>query len=297
MSRRYTENTAPTERRVQGAGAELCIFEWGPRHSPEGTILLAHATGFHARCWDTVARELAGHHIVSVDLRGHGRSEKPAITNWDVFGADLAAVARELDLHEIVGVGHSMGGHAMTDAAAAESNRFRRLLLIDPVILSPDDYAAPQWDLLGDDVHPTARRRGHFDSPQEMIDRFESRQPYRQFHPQALRDYCTHGLLPSPDGRGFELACPPKVEASIYATSRSNGSVLEHAGSIAQPVLVLRAKRPPPDRELMDFSSSPTWPGLAAQFPAGREIHLAERSHFIPMETPDEVAALILSRP
>jgi len=40
----------------------------------------------------------------------------------------------QYDLADVVGVGHSMGGHALVDAAAAEPARFVRLVLIDPVI-------------------------------------------------------------------------------------------------------------------------------------------------------------------
>ena len=31
-----------------------------------------------------------------------------------------------------------------------------------------------------------------------------------------------HGLVPAPSGEGMELACAPEVEASVYASSRSN---------------------------------------------------------------------------
>ena len=44
----------------------------------------------------------------------------------------------------------------------------------------------------------------------------------------------------------------------------------------------------------MEFRFSPTWPGLAAAFPNGREIHVPERTHFVPMEDPAQVARWIL---
>jgi len=60
------------------------------------------------------------------------------------------------------------------------------------------------------------------------------------------------------------------------------------------PVLILRARAPSPDvTGAMVFSTSPTWPGLAAEFKQGRELHYPNRTHFLPMEIPDEVAALI----
>jgi pimeloyl-ACP methyl ester carboxylesterase len=227
----------PEEHRVCVNGGELAFFEWRRElRGRESPILLAHATGFHARVWDQVVRYLGERHVISVDQRGHGRSEKTEITHWKVFGQDLAALVGELDLRAIVGVGHSMGGHAMTEATAVCPDRFRSLVLIDPVIASPGDYGEGGWRIQGlGDVHPTAKRKRHFGSPEEMLARFESRVPYSVFHPEALRDYCTHGLLPVEDGAGFELACPPETEASIYMTSRTNPGAYDSIRALEIP--------------------------------------------------------------
>ena len=243
-------------------------------------------------------RHLGERYIISVDQRGHGRSQKTEITHWEVFGRDLAAFVRELDLRDVLGVGHSMGGHAMTEAAAAHPGRFRRLVLIDPVIASPGDYRDGGWMIssLGGQNHPTAKRKNHFASIDEMFERFRDRKPYACFDPSALRDHCQYGLLPAPDGDGYILACPPEIEASIYMTSRTNAAVYASIRAIELPVLILRAKRPPLDRDVMDFTSSPTWPELVHEFQDGREIHLAEHTHFLPMEAPELVARYVLEK-
>lgn len=284
----------PRQHRVSAEGAELACFEWHPERRGEGpTLLLAHATGFHARCWDPVLARMAPHHAIAVDQRGHGRSTRQEIHHWEVFGRDLAAVVRALDLHDVVGVGHSMGGHALCDAAAALPDRFLRLVLLDPVVAAPEFYGGG-WkiELPPGEVHPTAKRKRHFDSPEAMIHRFRDREPFSLFHPEALRAYCVHGLLPAPGG-GFDLACAPEVEASIYMTSRTNPGVHDSIRALDLPVLVVRAKLPPPERTLMDFGSSPTWPALAGAFRQGRDLHMAERSHFLPMEIPERIAELV----
>lgn len=286
----------PSEHRVALPGVELAYFEWRAELRDRGpTLLLAHATGFHARCWDAVVRRLPERHVVSVDQRGHGRSQKTEITHWRVFGEDLRDFADALDLRDVLGVGHSMGGHAMVEAAAARPERFRRLVLIDPVIASPETYGEGGWTITLADggPHPTAKRKRHFGSPEEMIERFRDRVPYSVFHPEALRDYCVYGLLRASEG-GYELACPPETEAAIYMTSRTNPGVFDSVDRLDLPVLVLRAKEPPPERDLMDFSSSPTWPGLAKRLRQGREIHFPHDTHFLPMEIPDKISALIL---
>lgn len=288
---------APVEHRTTANGIELAWFEWNPARRGRGpTLLLVHATGFHARCWDPVVALLGPRHVVALDQRGHGRSTRTPITNWKVFGEDLAAFVRALDLRDVVGVGHSMGGHALVDAAAAEPARFRSLVLIDPVIAAPGEYAGGGWTLAlpGGEPHPTSKRKRHFDSPEAMIERFRGRDPYRVFTPEALLAYCTFGLLPA-EGGGFELACPPEIEASIYTTSRTNGAVHQSVAALDLPVLVLRAKLPDPNRSAMDFSSSPTWPGLAGEFRQARDLHFEGRTHFLPMEIPGEVALLVVA--
>jgi lipase len=288
---------SPTEHRLRANGIEQAYFEWGAAHRGRGpTLLFVHATGFHARVWDPVIQRLGERHVVSLDQRGHGRSEKTEITHWKPFGEDLASLVDALDLTDILGVGHSMGGHAMADAAAAHPSRFRRLVLIDPVIGSRDAYGEGGWTISGlnGQQHPTARRKNRFASPEEMVERFSDRVPYRVFHPDALRAYCEYGLLPAEDGDGLVLACPPELEASVYMTSRTNPGVHDSLRALKMPVLVLRAKLPPDDRDAMDFSSSPTWPGLVGEILQGREIHFAENTHFLPMELPDRIAELIL---
>ncbi len=287
----------PTEHRIRVSGAELAFFEWGSPHRAAGSILLAHATGFHARCWDNVVARLGPRHIISVDQRGHGRSEKVEITEWGAFGQDLAELVQMLDLRCVVGVGHSMGGHAMVDAAALASGHFERLLLIDPVIASPDAYREGGWAVPGaGELHPTAKRKNHFESSAEMIERFHDRHPYSLFEPAALRDYCRFGLVPAPDGDGFVLGCPPSTEASIYMTSRTNPGIHERARSLELPVTILRA--PPADsRDMMDFAASPTWPELVHEFQNGEDILVSHLSHFIPMQAPGLVAELILRDP
>src|SRR3546814_8892274 len=64
--------------------------------------------------------------------------------------------------------------------------------------------------------HPVARRRNVWTDVEEMRARFADRPPYANWDPRVLADYCTYGLLPAAEGEGFELACPPALEASVY---------------------------------------------------------------------------------
>jgi len=286
----------PLLHRREINGLELACFEWeADLRAQQPTLFLSHATGFHGRVWDQVLNRLGTRHAIAVETRGHGRSENVEIEDWRDFGDDLVGWIDHFGLRSAIGVGHSAGGHAMVDAAAARPDAFERILLIDPVIASPSDYDEAGWqiDVLNQEVHPTAKRRNAFASVEAMIERFRDREPYRRFDPEAFRDYCQWALVPAVDDDGLVLACSPESEASVYMTSRTNPAVYDAIRALEIPVMILRAKRPPVDRDLMDFSSSPTWPGLVDEFRNGRERHLTEHTHFIPMEDPDLVARYV----
>jgi len=286
----------PRQHSIGVNGIELCYFEWRPDLRDSGiTLLFSHATGFHARCWDEIIDLLGDYHIVAVDQRGHGRSEETAIDHWRIFGDDLSELVRRLRLDNIVGIGHSMGGHAMVMAAAKNSSRFLGMMLIDPTIASPEAYAAvlSTGNPFDAELHPTAKRKNHFRSPDAMFQRFRDRHPYSLFTSTTLRNYCEYGLLRTGQGDAYRLACPPRLEASIYMTTRTNGAIYESVHELRLPVLVLRAREPEAETGDMDFASSPTWPGLVGEFANAREIHRPDLTHFMPMQVPEEIAALI----
>lgn len=279
-------SVCPAQRTAIINGAEIAWVEWGDRRNP--TMLLSHATGFHSRCWDEVVKYLDGYFVLAIDHRGHGKSDKAPPYSFIQIGSDLTEFIRLLDLDDIVGVGHSMGGHCLVQAAAGASDRFRRLTLFDPVIFPPSVYKAapgiPVADL------PVSRRRHTWDSPSQMFKALKERSPFSRWQSKVLRDYCDHGLVPL-DGV-FELSCPPSVEVALYvsATKANIHSVLPQ---IDAEVTVVRATPGRLDVENPDFSLSPTWPELANQLVNGRDEYRPEYSHFLPMENPGLTARLI----
>ena len=284
----------PVQHRFAAPAGEICWFEWGQAGAGP-TLLLLHATGFHARCWDGVVAALPGRmHIVAPDLRGHGRSYRPAtLEDWSATAADIVALVESLPAKPLIAIGHSMGAAIATQLAAVLPDRVARLLLVDPVIMPPDMYRADsgQSERTLDD-HPVSKRRNVWDSADQMIARFAGRLPYSNWRPDVLADYCRFGLVSDPPGHHLELACPPRLEASAYmGAARTDPYPAVRA--VRCPVTVLRARNAERMSD-MDFSISPTWPGLASQFVDGRDLHWPDVSHFIPMDVPDRLAGLIV---
>ena len=297
----------PREQYFEAPAGRLCWFEWGSVVSRRASLLLLHATGFHARLWDQVIAYLpADTHVIAPDLRGHGRSFRPhSLGCWEANVDDVAALLDSLagrDLgsltgRALVGVGHSMGGYCLARLAGQSPQFFEQLLLVDPTIMDPALYAASVTS--ASDVaasttadHPIARRRNRWESAAQMIAHFQDRKPYATWSPAVLADYCTYGLVPAADGEWLELACPPPLEASVYQGAL-RCDPHPHLASLSCPVTVLRAKQAS-RKDALDFSSSPTWPELASAFAYGRDMQWSDCSHFIPMDTPERLAAQII---
>ena len=280
------------QRSVRVNGVSLTYFERSGDN--ERPVLLVHATGMHARVWDSTIESLRRtQRVIALEMRGHGRSDKTGPFTWRQFGRDVSAFCKALDLKDVVAVGHSMGGHSVVRSCAEDPARFCALVLVDPVIRSPDQYIQQHNAIASPKLsdHPISKRREIWSSPEEMFNRFRDRHPFCLWRPHILYSYCVHGLESIGNSR-FRLQCPPEIEAQIYMNSAED-PIHSHFHKVHQPVTVLRAAPRDTETRRFDFSMSPTYPALAAQFRQGRDIFLPKLSHFIPMQEPGTVAQYI----
>ncbi len=75
---------------------------------------------------------------ISVDLRGHGQSDKPEQPyTIEGFADDVAWMCGELGVSRAVLAGHSMGGAVVLALAAAHPDLCKALVMLDPAILFP----------------------------------------------------------------------------------------------------------------------------------------------------------------
>jgi len=280
----------PETYRVKLPDVTLQVTEWPGDSDP---VLLLHANGFHSRCWDSIARALQGVHMYAVDIRFHGGSDRHGEVNWLLMASDLEALLIRLDLHRVIGVGHSLGGYLAAYVGAKQLHRFRQLVLIDPVILSKQAYSefVTPCDAVNPADSPISRRKNQWRDAGEMYQRFRNRPPFASWQDRSLRNYCEYALRTVPNEPALQLACDPLHEAAVYLSHRGNEAIYDLLPVLTLPVTVLRA-RPDPDNP-GNLAASPTWPGLAEALPNAREIYLPDLSHFIPMEDPVLVAHVI----
>ncbi|MFE9568988.1 alpha/beta fold hydrolase [Streptomyces sp. NPDC006692] len=95
-------------------------------------LVLLHGYARSLADWDASADLLtAGHHVLAIDLPGHGRS--PRISPWTI-PAVVRHIADTLDAHgvgEAVVVGHSLGGLVAVEYARVNPERARGAVNLD----------------------------------------------------------------------------------------------------------------------------------------------------------------------
>ena len=103
-------------------------------------VVLVHGTPFSSYIWHRVAPHLAQHHQVFVyDLLGYGQSEKrnDQDVSLGVQNELLVGLLEHWALDQPDIIAHDFGGTTTLRAHLLNDRNFHRMMLIDPVVLSP----------------------------------------------------------------------------------------------------------------------------------------------------------------
>ena len=161
-----------------GSPPMLFVHGWGCDHS-----VFAPQAEFFSR----------SHRVVSVDLRGHGRSDAPHQDyTMAVFADDIAWLCTELALNKPVVVGHSMGGNVALEFAARYPEIPASIVLVDSVILPRKSFSIGcsrlQKRCEGRTIKRHINRRSRYYVLRPMIihEKYNSSLPYRRLRDMFL---------------------------------------------------------------------------------------------------------------
>jgi pimeloyl-ACP methyl ester carboxylesterase len=203
------------------------------------------------------------HRVVSVDLRGHGKSDAPHQDyTMATLADDLGWVCAELALAKPIVVGHSMGGNVVLELAARYPEIPASVVLIDSVIL-------PHQSIL--------------DALQPMVEALRG-PDYRAAYQQVLLAIC----LPDDDEtrRAQLIASLPKapqhVVASTFRNHLTDYDVTPAAAGCRVPIAYIGAAIALAD--LIQFRS--LTPHLLTAQTLGS-------GHFSPLFVPDQINAML----
>lgn len=149
------DHAKPRERRIALSTLSLAAQCWGDEHRPP--LLALHGWLDNTGSFALLAPLLAArHHVIALDLPGHGHSDHlpaGASYHWPEYVRAVLEAADALGLERYVLLGHSLGAGIASMVAAARPERIERLLLIEGL------------GLLGDDGTQTLQRfRGAFNA-------------------------------------------------------------------------------------------------------------------------------------
>lgn len=103
------------------------------------TFVLVHGAWHGGWCWSKVAANLRGrgHTVLTPTQTGVGERSHllSSSIDLDVFVKDITNVLRFEDLKDVILVGHSFGGIAISGAADRMPDRIRHLVYLDSLIL------------------------------------------------------------------------------------------------------------------------------------------------------------------
>jgi pimeloyl-ACP methyl ester carboxylesterase len=211
-------------------GTRLYHRDWG-----EGRpVVFLAGWGLPSECWAYQAAALSedGLRCVSYDRRGHGRSDAPwKGYDYDTLADDLAAVLEQLDLRDVVLVGHSMaGGEIVRYFSRHGGARVSKVLFLAPL----DPCPAHKAD------NPTGL-------PAELFDQFRTQVLMRDY-PRWLEENARPFVTPDTSAemvdwvRGLMLGTTTKalVECNRAATT---ADLRLEIPNVTVPVLVIQGDK------------------------------------------------------
>jgi non-heme chloroperoxidase len=106
-------------------------------HGAGKPVVLIHGFPLSGAAWEKQVAALlqAGYRTITYDRRGFGKSSQPTVGyDYDTFAADLNTLMTQLDLHDAMLVGHSMGtGEVTRYLGTYGSGRVSQAVLVSPI--------------------------------------------------------------------------------------------------------------------------------------------------------------------
>lgn len=195
------------EQHITLDDGDLHVRQDGPRDAP--ALLLVHGSAASVRSWDALVPLLTGsHHVIRVDLLGHGRSGEPTSHGYAIpeQARRVGEALDRLGVRQVVVAGHSSGGLTATALAERRPGLVTGLVLINtgPSMdaFIPQDFTVDpaQWPPSDEQVRrfaSTGFSRPGYRVPQELVDEVRT-MSFRAFAGtmQASGEYLGQRALP-----------------------------------------------------------------------------------------------------
>ena len=253
-----------------------------------------HANGYPPECYQPLFEHLQKqYHVFGMKLRAlWDDATTHRLNDWHPFSADLLRFLSDHQTGPVIGVGHSIGGIVTLRAAMRDPQKFRALVLLDPVLFVPSTMNA--WNFIraigvGEKFHPliqtAQRRRREFKDLEILFRSYRTKPVFRYMSDESLKQYID-GITQNKQQGGYELVYTPEWESHIYMTGMRDYDLWRGIANFDVPTLIIRGDETDtflPNAEKLVKKKNPKI-----------KIHTMEKAtHILPLEHPQEVAEII----
>ena len=270
---------------VEFRGAEsltLVADEWNrDAGGARPSILMLHGGGQNRFSWKNTGQILAGHgfHVIAIDARGHGDSDRSPTGEYtvDTLARDVVAVLDQIG-RPVVLIGASMGGLTGIQVAHdAGPQIVTKLVLVDVVPRFENEGSHRIRDFM-------TRHVNGFDTLDEAADAIAEYLPYRK-RPRNLDGLKKN--LRERDGRWHWHWDPQFVTQTGDDPFMEIEKLEREAMALRIPILLIRGK-------LSDVVSPEGVADFLAKVPAAEFVELAEAGHTAAGDDNDAFSAAVV---
>jgi len=182
---------------------KLKSHQWG--HDGPECIVCLHGVAQHGGVFEGMGRRFAelGRSVLSLDLRGHGGSDREPPWNVATHVADVRETLETEGVERATLVGHSFGGLIATALAAEAPERTERLVLLDPGVEVPPERALRSAEL--------ERLDWSFATVDGAVNALMSNDAIVASPREVVTAFAERDLRKGPDGRLRFSFCPSTV--------------------------------------------------------------------------------------
>ncbi len=279
---------------VSSGGLALAVWEWGDREAPP--VLFAHGGFDFAGTFDGLAARVAdaGFRVICWDQRGHGDSQHANLYSWEADLRDAVAVLDSIGSRSLPVVGHSKGGALMLQLADALPHRVSHVVNLDGLPSSrswPDVPEHHRTRMVHGELEAwLEHRRAAGTKVRRPGTVAELAQRRRAMNPRLDLEWLEYlvpiGAFGSADGWRWKI--DPVMRFGGFGPWRPEWS-MARLPALGMPVRCLLGL----DLETMGWGTLPE--DVVANLPPGGSfVPLEGVGHFVHIEKPDTVAALVL---
>ena len=236
-------------------------------------MVILHGLFGYSDNWQTHAKKLAEYYqVILVDQRNHGHSDWSYEISYDLMAEDLKELFDELNLEEVILLGHSMGGKTAMKFAKNYPDYLEKLIVVD---IGTKTYPSHHEQILAG-LHAIDLNVIHSRSEAE-----EAMAKYIESN--GVRQFLLKNLYWAQKGKLAWRMNIPVLEQEMWAILQGLPS-----NEVLIPTLFIRGM-------MSDYILGEDIPDLENQFSDSHFVSVENAGHWVHAEAPEEFIEAVLS--